>query len=222
MAATNAAPPAVSKRAAAETDIPRAAPKSPAVDTAFTNKANAVAGAAVNSGATAAAVASSNTNTNTNTGSAKPALRSGDPDVDLMAALMVHMNSTRAGAEALAAPTKPNGAANSSGTQVAALGDLSNATIAGLVARCEKLAVSEANQCRRRICRGSWGKADACPIAKTIPKTSAKTKAKTSLKDKKRKQDAKRNTKSAALLAPAGFATEATASSAASSSQLAA
>ena len=203
-AATNPLPTVVSKRAAPEVEIARAAAASPALNTAPTNKVNPVGGAPLNFGPTATATATTTAAAPSNVGT-KPALRSGDPDVDLMAALMVHMNSTRAGADALAAPTKSSAMAKPAGTQVAALGDLGSATIASLVARCEKLVVAEANQCRRRICKGSWGKADACPVAET------KAKGKTSLKDKKRKQAAKRSLKSASLLAPTGFAAEATA-----------
>jgi hypothetical protein len=39
-------------------------------------------------------------------------------------------------------------------------------TIADLVQRCRQLGGDEATQCKKRICSGYWGKADACPARK--------------------------------------------------------
>lgn len=62
----------------------------------------------------------------------------GDADVDLIAALVQHMDRDAS----------------------AAKGDL---TIADLVGRCKSLAGSEAQRCMRRICENYWGRAEACP-----------------------------------------------------------
>jgi len=80
----------------------------------------------------------------------KKANPSKDADADLLAALMAHMSS-QGGAGHAAAPrnsTKP----------------MDQPTIAKLVKRCESLKGEEAVQCRRRICDGYWGKAQACPV----------------------------------------------------------
>lgn len=71
---------------------------------------------------------------------ASAATRTGDDaDVDLIAALVQHMN-------------RESGAARDQ--------DL---TIADLVARCKALPAGEAQRCQRRICDHYWGRAEACP-----------------------------------------------------------
>lgn len=68
---------------------------------------------------------------------------SGDPDVTLLSAMLARL----------------------SGDNVVAL---PRPTIAQLVERCEAHAANdsiEAFECKRRICAGYWGKADACPMA---------------------------------------------------------
>ncbi len=62
-----------------------------------------------------------------------------DADVDLIAALMQHLN--RQGSPDGAVPT----------------------TIADLVGRCKGLSVADAQRCQRRICDNYWGRAEACP-----------------------------------------------------------
>ena len=62
-----------------------------------------------------------------------------DADVDLIAALMQHLN--REDAVDGNTPT----------------------TIADLVGRCKGLAAAEALRCQRRICDNYWGRAEACP-----------------------------------------------------------
>jgi hypothetical protein len=57
-------------------------------------------------------------------------------------------------------------AANLASTSKPAAGGRSTSgesdTIAGLVRQCRELAPREAAACRRRICAGYWGKAQAC------------------------------------------------------------
>jgi hypothetical protein len=89
------------------------------------------------------------------TASARPAAPpTEDRDVELMAALMSH---------------------------VGALPRNEQATIAGLVANCRTKPRAEADQCRREICDGYWGKAEACPArGKPAAKPAAKTVGKAS------------------------------------------
>lgn len=77
-----------------------------------------------------------------------------DPDVDLLAALMAHVASP-----ASSAP-KPAGRRGAGSDKAGAHEDLS---IAKLVTRCEAMQGLRAAECRRRICDGYWGKAQACP-----------------------------------------------------------
>ena len=68
---------------------------------------------------------------------------SGDPDVTLLSAMLARLSGDN-----VVAPPRP--------------------TIAQLVERCEAHAANdrvEAFECKRRICAGYWGKADACPMA---------------------------------------------------------
>jgi hypothetical protein len=81
----------------------------------------------------AAAVARANT-----TQSAK----ADDADVLLLSALLAHVSRTDA---------------------KGALPEQDQLTIAQLVKRCDARATEEARECRRRICEGYWGKAEACP-----------------------------------------------------------
>jgi len=101
-----------------------------------------------------------------------------DSDVDLMAALLDHMAATDAGSNAAAATTpgvrKAAIATPSNTTRAAPSNTTRPTTISGLVASCkdagDKRAVSE---CRKRICKGYWGKAEACP-ARLAPTAAAR------------------------------------------------
>jgi hypothetical protein len=77
-----------------------------------------------------------------------------DPDVDLLAALMAHVAAPASG------PQKPANQTTLRRDKGLAPGELS---IADLVRRCERMQGNEALECRRRICDGYWGKAQACP-----------------------------------------------------------
>lgn len=74
----------------------------------------------------------------THAAAGKPAGQS-DADVEIMAALIGHMNESGA----------------ASGT--------ADASIADLVRHCRSLPGAEAQACQRRICQGYWGRAEACP-----------------------------------------------------------
>jgi hypothetical protein len=63
-----------------------------------------------------------------------------DADVEIMAALMTHMNESAA-----ANATSADG------------------SIADLVRHCRSLPSADAQTCQRRICQGYWGRAEACP-----------------------------------------------------------
>jgi hypothetical protein len=91
---------------------------------------------------------------------------SGDPDVDLMAALMNHMGGPAAAGGSAALPGRGTGSAIA-----AALPSAEQATIAGLVSSCRTKPKAEADACRQQICKGYWGKAEACPARK--PTTGA-------------------------------------------------
>jgi hypothetical protein len=67
-----------------------------------------------------------------------------DPDVELLNAIMKHLGDGKAATTA-AAPTR------------------SPQTIAELVKSCRTKDAIEELMCQRRICEGSWGKAQACP-----------------------------------------------------------
>ena len=80
-----------------------------------------------------------------------PATAHGDPDVTLLSAMLARLSGD---ADAAAASPRP--------------------TIAQLVERCEVRPIKdsiEAFECKRRICAGYWGKADACPMS-LAPKKS--------------------------------------------------
>jgi hypothetical protein len=77
-----------------------------------------------------------------------------DPDVELLSAIMKHMGKDSDGATA-SIPTR------------------SVQTIADLVKSCRAKDSGEALSCQRRICEGSWGKAQACP-ANLAPHMTAK------------------------------------------------
>ena len=74
-----------------------------------------------------------------------------DSDVDLIAAMVDHLQGTN----------KPSLPAASASTR-AGKGERP-VTIAKLVRDCKRLGGAEAVQCRRQICDGYWGKAQACP-----------------------------------------------------------
>lgn len=66
----------------------------------------------------------------------------GDPDVELLSAVMKHLGNQ---------------------SRVSGAPELSSLTIAELVKSCKRKDSIEALLCQRRICEGSWGKAQACP-----------------------------------------------------------
>ncbi len=80
----------------------------------------------------------------------------GDPDIDLMAALMTHMDPGAAGR----------------GSGISRLPPSEQSTIVGLVSACRGKPKAEAEACMQQICRGYWGKADACPVRKSGSATS--------------------------------------------------
>jgi hypothetical protein len=83
-----------------------------------------------------------------------------DPDADLVAAIMARLESPRP--------------ANGRPTPRAA--NVSASTIASLVRDCNAMADSvSALACRRRICDGYWGQAQACPKSMAPATTSAGT-----------------------------------------------
>ena len=67
-----------------------------------------------------------------------------DPDVELLNAIMKHLGESKPAAKASAPSRSPQ-------------------TIAELVKSCRTKDPIEALMCQRRICEGSWGKAQACP-----------------------------------------------------------
>lgn len=68
-----------------------------------------------------------------------------DPDVELLNAIMKHLGNGQAAASATGPTRSPQ-------------------TIAELVKSCRTKDAIEALMCQRRICEGSWGKAQACPM----------------------------------------------------------
>lgn len=78
-----------------------------------------------------------------------------DPDVELLSAIMKHLGDENG---STATPAR------------------SAQTIAELVKSCKGKDAIEALLCQRRICEGSWGKAQACP-QNLAPKQTAKTAA---------------------------------------------
>lgn len=78
----------------------------------------------------------------------------GDPDVELLSAIMKHLGDERG---ATGGPAR------------------SSQTIADLVKSCRGKDPIEALLCQRRICEGSWGKAQACP-QNLAPKQTASAK----------------------------------------------
>lgn len=71
-------------------------------------------------------------------------VRDRDSDVELLTAMMAHIEGETSGRSAPSPTTQPK-------------------TIAQLVHGCGRLGSAEATQCRRKICDGYWGKAQACP-----------------------------------------------------------
>ena len=82
-----------------------------------------------------------------------------DSDVDLIAAMVDHLQGTNK-------PSLPTASASTR----AGKGERP-VTIAKLVRDCKRLGGAEAVQCRRQICDGYWGKAQACP-ARLAPATA--------------------------------------------------
>lgn len=78
-----------------------------------------------------------------------------DPDVELLSAIMKHLGDER-------------GSANAS--------TRSSQTIAQLVKSCQGNDPIDTLLCQRRICEGSWGKAQACPM-NLAPKQTARAEA---------------------------------------------
>lgn len=74
---------------------------------------------------------------------------SDDADVDVIAALLRHSDG-------------PAGAPRANPARAGSDADMPS--IASLIRRCRQLGGPQALRCRRRICAGSWGKAEACPI----------------------------------------------------------
>jgi hypothetical protein len=74
--------------------------------------------------------------------------------VELMAALMSHVGAPR---------NSPAVAAKNTSTVATPLARSKQTTIASLVAECRLKPRAEADQCKRQICAGYWGKAEACP-----------------------------------------------------------
>lgn len=68
-----------------------------------------------------------------------------DPDVELLSAIMKHLGDDKKPTTAAAPARSPQ-------------------TIAELVKSCRTRDAIEALVCQRRICEGSWGKAQACPM----------------------------------------------------------
>lgn len=76
-------------------------------------------------------------------GDKRPPGASADPDVELIGALMRHL-----GTESATANARPP------------------QTIADMVKSCQGPDPIETLMCQRRICAGSWGKAEACPVSR--------------------------------------------------------
>jgi outer membrane biosynthesis protein TonB len=85
----------------------------------------------------------------TNAANATTGEKADDADVLLLSALLAHVSRA-----------DTNGA----------LPEQDRLTIAQLVKRCDARATEEARECRRRICEGYWGKAEACPAPATPKK----------------------------------------------------
>lgn len=81
-----------------------------------------------------------------------------DADVELLAALMHYTDE-------VAAPGAGQAKAQATASRMNEL------TIADLVKRCKAQGGDEATECKKRICSGYWGKAEACP-AKQAPKAN--------------------------------------------------
>lgn len=77
-----------------------------------------------------------------------------DPDVELLSAIMKHLGDGKGSAAADATNRSPQ-------------------TIADLVKSCRTKDSIEALLCQRRICEGSWGKAQACPKEQAPKATTA-------------------------------------------------
>lgn len=89
-----------------------------------------------------------------------------DADVEVLAALMHYTDEV--GAPAAGGKAKAQAGANR----------MNELTIADLVKRCKALGGDEATQCKKRICTGYWGKAEACPGKQAPVAGKPKAKAK--------------------------------------------
>jgi hypothetical protein len=168
-AAATMRPPSAAKASSVPTAVASAAPTSGAKRPAPVAKANAARPqqTALNSGVSALASTASQQPANARQAGLPAA--STDPDVELMAALMSHVDGTR---EAAPKASKVN---------PVVLGQASareQSTIAGLVKQCRLQPKAQADQCRREICAGYWGKAEACPGRKPARKARAERKTK--------------------------------------------
>lgn len=76
-----------------------------------------------------------------------------DADADVVAAIMAGLDDDDSGAHKAATRTSKRSTASSSGPS----------SIAELVGRCNGLPAAKELACRRKICDGYWGKAQACP-----------------------------------------------------------
>lgn len=89
-----------------------------------------------------------------------------DPDVELLNAIMKHLGDGKTDGRGVSA-----GGSKAAGD--AALAPRSAQTIAELVKSCKTKDSIEALLCQRRICEGSWGKAEACPSSRAPTATQA-------------------------------------------------
>ena len=140
----NAQPETSTKRSAKPSTKAAAAPKH-----APTHSAAATTEAGPRPHSTAAAAAPAISASGTDTASSGSPNR--DADIALLTALLAHVSRD--------SPARP-------------LGTQTQSTIAQIVQRCETRGgkdTKEARDCRRRICDGYWGKAEACP-ARLAPK----------------------------------------------------
>lgn len=141
-AATNK-PAAPARPVIAEVGLARKAPPAPPVNKPATKPAAAPSAPAVRPKPTEPPLKA--------TAAARSPTGKNDPDVELLSAIMKHLDQGAG---------KPAAAARS------------DQTIADLVNSCQTRDAIEALLCQRRICEGSWGKAQACP-PHLAPKSAA-------------------------------------------------
>ncbi|MFO1339933.1 MAG: hypothetical protein U1F53_17190 [Burkholderiaceae bacterium] len=86
-----------------------------------------------------------------------------DPDAELVAAIMARMEGSRVASERGSSPVSSERTSSDR-----------SSTIAALVRDCDALSdTGAALACRRRICDGYWGKAQACPRSMAPPAAAA-------------------------------------------------